>query len=90
MQSLFYLLEEAEAHRRAGRLNLALKKYAAIQKVRQNSELPGDKMDVTFFCRSLTILKTTNTTFTAIRCASLPSTSTSSEFSFISLVASSR
>ncbi|KIK70186.1 hypothetical protein GYMLUDRAFT_150688 [Collybiopsis luxurians FD-317 M1] len=33
MQSLFYLLEEGEAHRRAGRLNLALKKYAAIQKV---------------------------------------------------------
>ncbi|KAJ4468810.1 NMDA receptor-regulated protein 1-domain-containing protein [Lentinula aciculospora] len=33
MQSLFYLLEEGDAHRRAGRLNLALKKYAAVQRV---------------------------------------------------------
>ncbi len=34
MQSLLYLLEEGDAHLRAGRLNLALKKYVAVQKVR--------------------------------------------------------
>ncbi|KAE9391110.1 N-terminal acetyltransferase A, auxiliary subunit [Gymnopus androsaceus JB14] len=33
MQSLFYLLEEGDAHQRAGRLNLALKRYTAVQKV---------------------------------------------------------
>lgn len=33
MQSLLYLIEEADAHYRVGRYNLALKKYIAIQKV---------------------------------------------------------
>ncbi|KAJ3878416.1 NMDA receptor-regulated protein 1-domain-containing protein [Lentinula edodes] len=33
MQSLFYLLEEGDAHQRARRLNLALKKYTAVQRV---------------------------------------------------------
>ncbi|KAF9068910.1 NMDA receptor-regulated protein 1-domain-containing protein [Rhodocollybia butyracea] len=33
MQSLFYLLEEGEAHRRAGRYNLALKKYTSVQRI---------------------------------------------------------
>jgi len=33
MQSLLYLTESANSYYRAGKLNLALKKYAAIQKV---------------------------------------------------------
>ncbi|KAJ3822659.1 NMDA receptor-regulated protein 1-domain-containing protein [Lentinula raphanica] len=33
MQSLFYLQEEGDAHRRAGKLNLALRKYTAVQRV---------------------------------------------------------
>jgi hypothetical protein len=33
MQSLLYLIEEADAHYRNGKLGLALKKYAAVQKV---------------------------------------------------------
>lgn len=33
MQSLLYLLEEADAHHRNGKINLALKKYHAVQKV---------------------------------------------------------
>jgi len=33
MQSLFYLTEDADAHYRHGKLNLALKKYLAINKV---------------------------------------------------------
>jgi peptide alpha-N-acetyltransferase len=33
MQSLFYLVEEGDAHYRNGKLNLALKKYIAVQKV---------------------------------------------------------
>ena len=33
MQSLLYLVEEADAHYRNGKPNLALKKYHAVQKV---------------------------------------------------------
>jgi hypothetical protein len=33
MQSLLYLLEEANSHRQYGKPNLALKKYMAIKKV---------------------------------------------------------
>lgn len=33
MQSSFYLLEEGEAHQRAGKLNLALKRFHGIIKV---------------------------------------------------------
>ena len=33
MQSLFYLIEEGDAHYRSGKWNLALKKYAAVQNV---------------------------------------------------------
>jgi hypothetical protein len=33
MQSLLYLTESADAYYRTGKLNLALKKYAAIEKV---------------------------------------------------------
>ena len=33
MQSLLYLMEEANTHYRNGKLNLALKKYMALQKV---------------------------------------------------------
>jgi peptide alpha-N-acetyltransferase len=33
MQSLLYLTEEGDAHNRQGQFGLALKKYAAIQKV---------------------------------------------------------
>jgi hypothetical protein len=32
MQSLFYLLEEGEAHQRAGKLNLALKRFHGVIK----------------------------------------------------------
>lgn len=34
MQSLLYLLEEADAYRKAGKLGLALKRYVGIEKVR--------------------------------------------------------
>ncbi|KAF8639266.1 hypothetical protein AX16_010338 [Volvariella volvacea WC 439] len=43
MQSLLYLLEAGDAEYRAGRLNLALKKYAAIQKL--FNELEDDQYD---------------------------------------------
>lgn len=33
MQSLLFLLEEADAHRRNGKVNLALKKYMAVKKI---------------------------------------------------------
>jgi len=33
MQSLLYLLEEADAHRQNKKINLALKKYIAVKKV---------------------------------------------------------
>jgi peptide alpha-N-acetyltransferase len=33
MQSLLYLIEEADAHYRSGKLSLALKKYMAVQRV---------------------------------------------------------
>lgn len=33
MQSLLYLLEEGEAHQRAGKLNLALKRFHGVVKV---------------------------------------------------------
>ncbi|KAG6833055.1 hypothetical protein H0H87_012066 [Tephrocybe sp. NHM501043] len=43
MQSLLYLIEEADAHYRNGKLNLALKKYHAIQKV--FNEVEDDQYD---------------------------------------------
>ncbi|TFY68467.1 hypothetical protein EVG20_g3546 [Dentipellis fragilis] len=43
MQSLLYLTEEGNAHRRNGKLNLALKKYHAIQKV--FAEIEDDQFD---------------------------------------------
>jgi hypothetical protein len=33
MQSLLFLLEEADAYRRNGKLNLALKKYMAVKRI---------------------------------------------------------
>ncbi|RDB27479.1 N-alpha-acetyltransferase 16, NatA auxiliary subunit [Hypsizygus marmoreus] len=43
MQSLLYLLEEADAHYRNGKLNLALKKYLAVQKI--FNEIEDDQYD---------------------------------------------
>ncbi|KAG6812172.1 hypothetical protein H0H92_004040 [Tricholoma furcatifolium] len=43
MQSMLYLLEEADAHYRHGKLNLALKKYHAVQKV--FNEIEEDQYD---------------------------------------------
>ncbi|KAG6907698.1 hypothetical protein DXG01_007754 [Tephrocybe rancida] len=43
MQSLLYLIEEADAHYRNGKLNLALKKYLAIQKI--FNEVEDDQYD---------------------------------------------
>ncbi|KAG5716214.1 N-alpha-acetyltransferase 16, NatA auxiliary subunit [Termitomyces sp. T112] len=43
MQSLLYLMEEADAHYRNGKPNLALKKYHAIQKV--FNEIEDDQYD---------------------------------------------
>ncbi|KAG6901442.1 hypothetical protein C0995_011955 [Termitomyces sp. Mi166 len=43
MQSLLYLIEEADAHYRNGKLNLALKKYHAVQKV--FDEIEDDQYD---------------------------------------------
>ncbi|KAA1473007.1 N-terminal acetyltransferase A, auxiliary subunit [Dentipellis sp. KUC8613] len=43
MQSLLYLTEEGDAHRRNGKLNLALKKYHAVQKV--FAEIEDDQFD---------------------------------------------
>ncbi|KAF8886487.1 NMDA receptor-regulated protein 1-domain-containing protein [Infundibulicybe gibba] len=43
MQSLLYLMEEANAHYRNGKLNLALKKYTAIHKI--FNEIEDDQYD---------------------------------------------
>ncbi|KAG6836733.1 hypothetical protein H0H93_004139 [Arthromyces matolae] len=43
MQSLLYLIEEGDAHYRSGKLNLALKKYHAVQKV--FNEIEDDQYD---------------------------------------------
>ncbi|KAF8999912.1 N-terminal acetyltransferase A, auxiliary subunit [Hymenopellis radicata] len=43
MQSLLYLIEDADAQRRLGKLNLALKKYAVINKV--FDEIEDDQYD---------------------------------------------
>ncbi|GLB39170.1 putative N-terminal acetyltransferase A, auxiliary subunit [Lyophyllum shimeji] len=43
MQSLLYLTEEADAHYRNGKLNLALKKYLAVQKI--FNEIEDDQYD---------------------------------------------
>ncbi|KAK7036634.1 hypothetical protein VNI00_011567 [Paramarasmius palmivorus] len=43
MQSLLYLLEEADARNRSGKLHLALKKYVAVQKI--FSEFEDDQYD---------------------------------------------
>ncbi|KAG7446845.1 N-terminal acetyltransferase A, auxiliary subunit [Guyanagaster necrorhizus] len=43
MQSLLYLIEEADAQNRSGKINLALKKYIAIQKV--FDEVEDDQYD---------------------------------------------
>ena len=34
MQSLLYLIEDANIHNRLGKINIALKKYLVIQKVK--------------------------------------------------------
>ena len=34
MQSLMYLTEDGDSHNRSGRLAMALKRYVAVQKVR--------------------------------------------------------
>jgi peptide alpha-N-acetyltransferase len=44
MQALHYLVEQGDCHRRAGKLNLALKKYYAIQKV-SSSFVPSSKLE---------------------------------------------
>ncbi|KAK0446042.1 NMDA receptor-regulated protein 1-domain-containing protein [Desarmillaria tabescens] len=43
MQSLLYLIEEADAQNRIGKINLALKKYTAIQKI--FDEIEDDQYD---------------------------------------------
>ncbi|KAF8999086.1 NMDA receptor-regulated protein 1-domain-containing protein [Cyathus striatus] len=43
MQSMLYLIEEANAHRRNGKLNLALKKFEAIRKI--FDEIEDDQYD---------------------------------------------
>ncbi|KAF5352217.1 hypothetical protein D9758_009235 [Tetrapyrgos nigripes] len=48
MQSLLYLLEEADAHRRNGKPNLALKKYLAVQKI--FNEIEDDQYDFHGYC----------------------------------------
>lgn len=39
MQSLLYLIEDADAHGKLGKVNVALKKYVAIQKVKTMRQL---------------------------------------------------
>lgn len=43
MQSLFLVLEEADAHRRNGKLNMALKKYMTVKSV--SSSLPSKRIN---------------------------------------------
>jgi hypothetical protein len=69
MQSLFYLVEEADAHNRNGNFGPALKKYMTVNKVCVPSS--ASFRCLTSQTRSLTTSKTTNTTSTAIRYASL-------------------
>jgi len=46
MQSLLFLLEEAESFRKAGRLNMALKRYLGVKKVRFVHPSPCDSTDM--------------------------------------------
>ena len=43
MQSVLFLLEDADAHRRSGNLGMALKRYTAIQKL--FNEFEDDQFD---------------------------------------------
>jgi hypothetical protein len=63
MQSLLYLIEDGDAHYRKGDLGQALKKYQAIHKVYDESDISLVLRLIRDY-RSLTILRTISSTST--------------------------
>jgi hypothetical protein len=72
MQSLLYLIEEGNAHRRHGKLHHALKKYHAVRKVSYLGTIRNSSLLNRSMRRYLRNSKMINLIFTDIPYESLP------------------